>query len=74
MEGEVKIGKVKAPVQKTPKTVIEAVDATELLHILDEHEHVAVLFYSSLDKAAVPNQAYNEHYTNIVLFLFFHIK
>ena len=49
-EGEQKIGKVKAPLPRTPKTVIEDVDEVGLHHILDEHEHVAVLFYSDLDK------------------------
>ena len=48
-----KIGRVKAPVQKTPATVLEEVDATALHHLLDEHEHVAVLFYSTLDKVVV---------------------
>ena len=46
----IKLGKVKAPVAKTPKTVIDDVDEDGLHQVLDEHEHVAVLFYSSLDK------------------------
>ena len=46
----IKLGKVKPPVAKTPKTVIEDVDEEGLHQILDEHEHVAVLFYSSLDR------------------------
>ena len=52
-EPELKIGRVKAPVQKTPATVLEEVDATALHHLLDEHEHVAVLFYSSLDHSSL---------------------
>ena len=52
-EPELKIGRVKAPVQKTPATVLEEVDATALHHLLDEHEHVAVLFYATLDKVGL---------------------
>ena len=45
-----KIGRVKAPTLKTPNTIIDDVDEVRLNELLDEHEHVAVLFYSSLDK------------------------
>ena len=50
-EPELKIGKVRPPVAKTPLTVINDVDEAVLHQLLDEHEHVAVLFYASLDKA-----------------------
>ena len=45
-----KIGKVKAPVPKTPNTIIDDVPGESLVHIVDEHEHVVVLFYEKLDK------------------------
>ena len=45
-----KIGKVKAPTPKTPNTIIDEVPGETLVHIVDEHEHVAVLFYDKLDK------------------------
>ena len=45
-----KIGKIKAPTPKTPNTIINDVTGEELVHIIDEHEHVAILFYDKLDK------------------------
>merc|ERR1711962_1321462 len=45
-----KIPKIKTPVQKTPNTLIDDVPGDSLVHLVDEHEHVAVLFYNSLDK------------------------
>ena len=45
-----KIGKIKPPVAKTPNTIINDVSGEELIQIVDEHEHVAVLFYGNLDK------------------------
>eukprot|EP00092_Neocalanus_flemingeri_P058940 GFUD01070340.1.p1 GENE.GFUD01070340.1~~GFUD01070340.1.p1 ORF type:complete len:2430 (-),score=751.56 GFUD01070340.1:121-7410(-) len=45
-----KIGKIKAPTPKTPNTIIDDVPGETLVHIVDEHEHVAVLFYDQLDK------------------------
>ena len=45
-----KIGKVKAPTPKTPNTIIDDVPGENLVHLVDEHEHVAVLFYDKLDK------------------------
>ena len=45
-----KIGKVKAPTPKTPNTLIDDVPGDTLVHIVDEHEHVAVLFYDKMDK------------------------
>ena len=47
---EKKIGKIKPPVAKTPNTIINDVSGEELVHIVDEHEHVAILFYGNLDK------------------------
>ena len=47
---EKKIGKIKPPTPKTPNTVINDVTAEELVHIVDEHEHVAILFYEKMDK------------------------
>ena len=47
---EKKIGKIKPPVPKTPNTIINDVSGEELVHIVDEHEHVAILFYERLDK------------------------
>ena len=47
---EKKIGKIKPPVAKTPNTIINDVSGEELVHIVDEHEHVAILFYEKLDK------------------------
>ena len=45
-----KIGKVKPPTPKTPKTIINDATGEELVQIIDEHQHVAVLFYEKLDK------------------------
>ena len=45
-----KIGKIKPPTPKTPNTIINDVTGEELVHIIDEHEHVAILFYDKLDK------------------------
>ena len=45
-----KIGKVKPPTPKTPNTIIADVPGETLVHLVDEHEHVAVLFYDKLDK------------------------
>ena len=45
-----KIGKIKAPTPKTPNTIINEATEEELEQIVDEHEHVAVLFYEKLDK------------------------
>ena len=45
-----KIGKLKPVAQKTPNTIIEDVTGEQLTHLLDEHEHVAVVFYDTLDK------------------------
>ena len=45
-----KIGKIKAPTPKTPNTIINDATGEELVHIIDEHQHVAVLFYEKLDK------------------------
>ena len=47
---EKKIGKIKPPTPKTPNTIINDVTEEELVQIVDEHEHVAVLFYDKLDK------------------------
>ena len=47
---EKKIGKIKPPVAKTPKTIINNVSGEELVQIVDEHEHVTILFYEKLDK------------------------
>ena len=47
---EKKIGKIKPPVPKTPNTIINDVTGEELVQIVDEHEHVAILFYEKLDK------------------------
>ena len=46
--------KVKLPKPKTPKTIIDEVTETELLLVLDEHEHTAILFYSQDDKKFAP--------------------
>ena len=46
-----KIGKVKPATPKTPNTMIEEVAGEELTQLVDEHEHVAVLFYEKMDKA-----------------------
>ena len=45
-----KIGKIKPPTPKTPNTIINDVTGEELVQIIDEHQHVAVLFYEKLDK------------------------
>ena len=45
-----KIGKIKPPVAKTPNTIINDVTGEEVVQIVDEHEHVAILFYEKLDK------------------------
>ena len=47
---EKKIGKIKPPTPKTPNTIINDITAEELEHIVDEHEHVAILFYEKMDK------------------------
>ena len=44
------IGKIKPPTPKTPNTIINDANEEELDQIVDEHEHVAVLFYDKLDK------------------------
>ena len=49
-DAEKKIGKIKAPTPKTPNTIINDVTEEELVHIVDEHEHVAILFYEKMDK------------------------
>ena len=45
-----KIGKIKPPTPKTPNTIINDATGEELELIVDEHEHVTVLFYEKLDK------------------------
>ena len=45
-----KIGKIKPPTPKTPNTIINDATGEELVQIIDEHQHVAVLFYDKLDK------------------------
>ena len=45
-----KIGKIKPPTPKTPNTIINDATGEELVQIIDEHQHVAVLFYEKLDK------------------------
>ena len=45
-----KIGKIKPPTPKTPNTIINDATGEELIQIIDEHQHVAVLFYEKLDK------------------------
>ena len=42
--------KIKIPKAKTPKTIIDEVTESELLGVLDEHEHTAVLFYSNMNQ------------------------
>ena len=45
-----KLGKIKPPTPKTPNTIINDATGEELVQIIDEHQHVAVLFYEKLDK------------------------
>ena len=49
-DSDKKIGKIKPPTPKTPNTIINDVSADDLIHIIDEHEHVAILFYDKMDK------------------------
>ena len=49
-DADKKIGKIKPPTPKTPNTIINDVTADDLIHIIDEHEHVAILFYDKMDK------------------------
>ena len=49
-DADKKIGKIKPPAPKTPNTIINDVTADDLIHIIDEHEHVAILFYDKMDK------------------------
>ena len=41
---------MKSPTTKTPTTIVDDVDEARLTELLDEHEHVAVLFYESLNQ------------------------